>query len=196
MLFLCGGRLNVNGLPRRTLMLLVLATENIALLAAILLSRLLDIDLHLSTKDIFRDVIAGTLSALPPLGLFIFSMSGKTENIKFLRRLRSTMMLSVRPAFAGAKLPDIIVISLAAGIAEELLFRGVIQARFGLVASSVLFGAVHLVTPAYAVITALIGLYIGTLYIFFGSLLVPIQLHFAYDLLALVYLKYFVSDTG
>jgi membrane protease YdiL (CAAX protease family) len=189
-----GGRNNVNGLPRRTLLVLVLATENIALLAAILLSRWLDVNLHLLRGHIFRDMLIGTLSALPPLGLFAFSMSDKVKNITFLRRLRATMMDRVRPVFAGAKLPDLILIALAAGIAEELLFRGVIQTRFGLIAASVLFGAVHYVTPAYVVITALIGLYIGALYAFFGSLIVPIQLHFIYDLAALIYLKYFVVD--
>lgn len=184
----------MNELPRRTLLVLVLVTEIIALIAAILLSLLLDVNLRPLSGDVLRDILLGTLSALPPLGLFVFSMSEKASNITFLRRLRTTLMVRVRPVFGGAKLPDLVLISLAAGIAEELLFRGVIQPRFGLAAASVLFGAVHFVTPAYAVITTLIGLYIGVLYLFSGSLIVPIQLHFIYDLAALIYLRYFVED--
>jgi len=88
------------------------------------------------------------------------------------------------------------MISFAAGFAEELLFRGVLQARFGIVIASIIFGLVHFISPLYVIITALMGLYIGAFYYFTESLLVPIQMHFIYDLGVLVYLKYVVTGNS
>jgi hypothetical protein len=86
---------------------------------------------------------------------------------------------------------DIAVISWLAGFAEELLFRGVLQAKFGIAIASIVFGLVHCVTPAYIVVATAIGLFIGLVYHASGSLLLVIQLHAVYDFAALVYLKYF-----
>ena len=88
---------------------------------------------------------------------------------------------------------DLVLISLLAGIAEEILFRGVVQARFGIATASILFGLVHCVSPAYIFITTIMGFYIGMFFLFSGSLLVPVQLHFIYDLAALAYLKYYIG---
>ena len=43
---------------------------------------------------------------------------------------------------------------------EELLFRGVLHQKMGIVGSNILFGLVHFVTPAYAVTAGLIGAYL------------------------------------
>ena len=58
----------------------------------------------------------------------------------------------------------------------------------GLLLASVLFGLVHFITPAYAVIAGAAGLYLGLLYLWTGNLLVPILAHGVYDYFALVYL--------
>jgi len=89
---------------------------------------------------------------------------------------------------------EIVVIAILAGLAEELLFRGVIQAKLGIVPASIMFGLLHCVTPAYVVIATVVGFYLGVMYTFYQSLLVPIQLHFVYDLAALIYLKYFATE--
>jgi membrane protease YdiL (CAAX protease family) len=81
-----------------------------------------------------------------------------------------------------------------AGLAEELLFRGVIQAKWGIIAASILFGVLHAVTPAYVILATVIGFYIGLLYHCFQGLLIPIQLHCIYDFGALIYLRYFVKE--
>ena len=85
---------------------------------------------------------------------------------------------------------DVDVRSSVPGFAEELLFRGVIQARWGLFPASILFGVLHFATPAYALLATVVGLYIGLLHQFFQSLLIPIQLHALYDCAALLYLRY------
>ena len=58
----------------------------------------------------------------------------------------------------------------------------------GLAVASVLFGLAHAITVSYVLLAALMGLYLGWLWIATGNLLVPIMAHAGYDFLALVYL--------
>ncbi len=82
-----------------------------------------------------------------------------------------------------------------AGFAEELLFRGLIQAALGdwlspttglIVASAC--GLAHPITVGYATVVTVAGFYSGGLWLWSGNLLVPIVAHAAYDFVALVYL--------
>lgn len=108
------------------------------------------------------------------------------------------------PAFARCTTFELALISLLAGVGEEALFRGVIQSAltawltpsWGLVLTSALFGLGHLVTPAYAVIAGLLGLYLGAIAMFHGNLLIVMIVHGLYDLLALLYLTGTHADRG
>ncbi len=92
------------------------------------------------------------------------------------------------------------LIAAAAGLGEELLFRGLLQhglagwlappwgVWIALLAASLAFGCCHLLSTTYAVLAALIGLYLGLLLMFSGSLLAPALAHGLYDFVALVYL--------
>ena len=103
----------------------------------------------------------------------------------------------VVPLFHECSTFDLLLISAAAGIGEELLFRGVVQTGVeqltGSVALAILvggiaFGLAHAMTTTYAVLAGLIGAYLGWLQVATGNLLVPIVTHGAYDFCALVYL--------
>lgn len=105
------------------------------------------------------------------------------------------------PLFRPANLAELAVISLVAGLTEEALFRGVIQAAvagtlggsagtwIGLAIAAVLFGLAHPITVSYALMATLMGLYLGWLWIASGNLLVPITTHAMYDFLVLVYVS-------
>lgn len=76
---------------------------------------------------------------------------------------------------------DIAIFALTSGIAEELFFRGAMQPAFGLVTTSLLFGALHL-GPAkrfwvWTASAVLMGLAFGALYELTGSLVGPIVAH-------------------
>lgn len=167
--------------------------EGAVLAAALLLAGLFGLDFFPLTKNVLRDVLISIPGAFFPLCVFICSLSGRAENIPFIRSLRKTMITEVRVVFSNLRFIDIVIISLAAGFAEEILFRGTLQVKFGIVTASILFGLVHFITPAYIVVTILMGFYIGLFYLLFGSLLIPILLHFMYDLGALTYLRYYVK---
>jgi membrane protease YdiL (CAAX protease family) len=114
-----------------------------------------------------------------------------------IRRLKRFVQRRLAPFFAHFSLLQMALVSLAAGIGEEVLFRGLIQeaikARIGggagfavaLLIASLIFGVCHFLTPAYFVAAAVIGLYLGLLLEWTGDLTAPIMAHAAYDFFAL-----------
>ena len=89
----------------------------------------------------------------------------------------------LRPWLSSWSIRQLFIISLIAGISEEAFFRGAIQGsladRVGvvsaLVVASGLFGAFHLLSWTYGIIAALIGLYLGLLWIWTETLLTPVN---------------------
>ena len=89
-------------------------------------------------------------------------------------------------------LPDIIWLGLLPGMSEELLFRGVMLPAVGLnitglVATSLLFGVLHLSGPEqwpYVVWASVVGLLLGFSAMATGNLLVPIVAHVATNLIS------------
>ena len=113
-----------------------------------------------------------------------------------LGRIRQFCDEVVRPLFAPCSVLDLAVISLLAGVGEEMLFRGVLQEVLsgwlnpwlGLAAASVVFGLFHPITPAYIVLAAAMGAYLGALWLATGNLLTVSITHGLYDFLILAYL--------
>jgi hypothetical protein len=110
-----------------------------------------------------------------------------------LRPIRTLYRTTLRPLFADVRLSDVAVISIAAGIGEELFFRGVLQPEIGLVAASIVFGLVHMGgrgTFAFACWVAVMGLALGMLANVSEGLVAPIVAHSAYDAAAIGYLRW------
>jgi membrane protease YdiL (CAAX protease family) len=134
--------------------------------------------------------VLGTVPLLAALALTRFADSGP------LGRLNRVVNHLLVPLFRRCTLAQLALVSLLAGVGEELLFRGVFQPVLsdwlgvpgGLAVTSVLFGVAHLVTPTYAVLTTLVGVYLGSLWLLTGDLAAPIITHALYDFAALVYL--------
>jgi membrane protease YdiL (CAAX protease family) len=179
---------------RLKLLGLAFLVEGSAFVMALVLARVWGVALFPLTEHLLRDCLIGTAAASIPFALFILLQSEKAETIPLLGSVRKTVRGEIRALFASTFLIDIALISLMAGLAEELLFRGVIQAKGGIIAASILFGLLHFVTPAYATVATVIGFYIGLLYHVFHSLLIPIQVHCIYDFAALIYLRYVVRE--
>ena len=179
---------------RSKLLGLALLVEGAAFIIALVLARLWNVPLFPLTEHLLRDILIGTAGAAIPFALFCFSLSEKAKAVPIIRSLQKTITNDIRTLFASTTFIDICLISIAAGLAEELLFRGVIQVKWGIVAASILFGLLHSITPAYVLFATMIGFYIGLLYHIFQSLLIPIQLHCIYDFGALIYLRYRVTE--
>jgi membrane protease YdiL (CAAX protease family) len=116
-----------------------------------------------------------------------------------VRSLRGVYREVLEPTFARIGRGDVLAISLAAGVCEELLFRGAIQQEWGLLPASLLFGAAHLGgsgTVGFGIWAGLIGVFLGALAIATHGLLAPIVAHAAYDALALAYIRWKATDLG
>ena len=137
----------------------------------------------------------GLLAAAPLLvGLVLFDRWPPTV----LRSFRDQVIGQLVPLFRTLKVVDLALISVAAGVGEELLFRGLIQrgiefllggsAAVALPVASLLFGLCHYLNATYVLLAGLVGLYLGALLLATDQLLTPIVTHAAYDFAALLYL--------
>lgn len=133
-----------------------------------------------------RAPVLGLALTLPLLAWF--ALSWRSER-PALREIRATLELLLPRLLGGLGWPGLLALSLAAGLGEEILFRGFVQgsleratgAMVGLIAASVVFGLAHAITRTYALVAALMALYLGAAWRLGGNLLVPITIHTAYD---------------
>ena len=150
-------------------------------------------------------ILLGVMAVLPLLALLLACETVPWRPVQEVRRVLNDLIV---PMFKSCTWVELAAISLLAGIGEELLFRGVFQPAtadwtgdflphspaaamcgdwIALVAVAILFGLLHAVNTAYAVLATLMGLYLGWLWLVTGNLAVPIVAHAVYDFLALGY---------
>lgn len=139
------------------------------------------------------DAGVGVLATLPPIAFLLVFV--RTE-LAPLRRIREALDEVFVPVFRCCSWDELLALALVAGVGEELLFRGWMQSWLtptvgppvALVVTSIAFGLVHAVTPAYAVLATGIGLYLGGLQLLTGNLLAPVVVHALYDFVAFLVL--------
>jgi membrane protease YdiL (CAAX protease family) len=149
--------------------------------------------------ELFEGLLAGVVATMPMLAIYWWMTVTRWVPLVELRR---TVRQMVHELFPGARIPELLTIAALAGVGEELLFRGVWQTAIGqwttpmvgLVAGSLVFGALHAVSRIYFVLATLIGLYLGWLLLEFEDLTVPIVAHGLYDFVALLYLTRSTTD--
>ncbi len=179
--------------PRRTFALTVVS-EGALLVIAMALGWFLSRG-PLAQIDCTGDGLAlGLLAATPLFAGLMFTEHFPVGRLADLQRDVERLIV---PLFRGSTAGELLVIALLAGVAEELLFRGVIQRGveqlsgspwLGLAIGSLLFGLAHPISATYAVMAALIGVYLGWLLVATDNLFVPVVTHAAYDFAALIYL--------
>lgn len=157
-------------------------------------------------------VILGAVAALPPLvGLMI----SRRVSWRPMQAVWQSLDDIVVPLFRNCTWTELAGISLLAGVGEELLFRGLLQTALAqwsgdflphtasaavagdwlaLLAVGIVFGALHAVNAAYAILAAVMGVYLGWLFLATGNLAVPILTHGLYDFAALAYLLHRASE--
>ncbi len=149
--------------------------------------------------ELVTHVLYGGLAVVPLLVAFVWLRGSRWAVFRELRRLIHEQLL---PHFARASPLELAWLSLAAGVGEELLFRGFLisalqsqldpQAVGGwlpLIVSSVLFGLAHSVSWTYLGMAMAVGFYFGGLLLATGSLWVPVTTHALYDFMALCWLR-------
>ena len=135
----------------------------------------------------------GVIGTVPLFLMFLALEKMQGESVTTIRKL---LLNTLGPGLHRYHWTDLFLLAAIAGVSEELLFRGVIQPWIeaawgitaGLIVSNIVFGLVHAVTPLYAVLAALVGIYLGLSLDYGGerNLLIPIIIHGFYDFLAFV----------
>lgn len=113
-------------------------------------------------------VLAGLIS-LASLGIFWLWPAYRESALQYMR----SVLAPLQPF-------DWFWLGLLPGLSEELLFRGVILPSLGLVASSLIFGALHVYDWKqwpYAAWTTCVGFALGTATLLTGNLLVAVVAH-------------------
>ena len=148
-----------------------------------------------SSARLFMVVLSGGL-----LGVVIYVITFYLSRLLFISvpSLRD-LFTQLRHLFAVLSWPGIILLSCSAGIGEELLIRGILQTSLvnhlgswaGVLIASLIFGIMHAMSLIYVVVTFLLGLVFGVLYILTDSLALIMMAHTVYDILAFaVIVKY------
>lgn len=132
--------------------------------------------------------IAGTF----PLHLaFQWSYRSRAPGMRSIQRF---LMKSLGSLLAACGPLQLIYLGFLAGISEEILFRGFFQNWFeanwgwfgGLLFSNLIFALAHWITPLYALLAGLTGVYLGLAFDLTGerNLMIPVLIHSLYDVMA------------
>lgn len=173
-----------------------LAAGGAAYLAGWLIDWPPDATLRLSASA----VLWGLLGTLPMLAVMFISLHLPTRFFRTLRREIDELLV---PPFRASSIPQLALLSVAAGWGEELFFRGLIQGyvtsrwegvvglAMGLFVANALFGCAHPISTVYVLMTTALGMYLSALWLAGNNLLIPMVTHAAYDFIVLVYLTRF-----
>ncbi len=147
-------------------------------------------------------LLYGLFGTLP---LFLIFLAMHYMPFTAIKQIRQILIDTLGPSLHRYQWADLFILAVIAGVSEEILFRGVIQPWMenlwgmtaGLIASNILFGLVHAITPLYAILATSVGIYLG-LFLDYGgerNLMTPIVIHAVYDFLAfLVIMKIYRSS--
>lgn len=180
---------------RQTVVLLAVLVEGGLLASASVLGWMIDQPPLLFFDWTLRAVFWGIAAAAPMLVLFFVFQRWPIGPLQRIQRFSEEV---IRPLLAPCSWMDLLGISALAGLGEETFFRGVLQeavARWfnnvwvGVIAVSILFGLMHSITFTYVVLAALMGAYLGCVWLYTDhNLLVIVITHALYDFVVLLWL--------
>jgi membrane protease YdiL (CAAX protease family) len=136
-----------------------------------------------------RDILVGGLvaAALAAANLWLLERPAGAW-----RPMRTAIDEVLIPTFVGLSGRQVVILSVAAGVGEELFFRGFLQPVAGVVAAALAFGAAHVAGArmvAFGVWAAAMGLVLGGLVVATGGIVASMTAHACYDVLAFNYLS-------
>lgn len=174
-------------IPASRLMSVVLTTQAGLAVAAVLGAQVAGV--RFTWGRPLRDVLVGAVVAA---GLAAANLGVIARPTTWWRPVREAVDEVLIPTFVGLSRWQILGLSVAAGIGEELFFRGFLQPLAGVAAASLAFGAAHVAGArmvAFGVWAAAMGLVLGGLVVATGGIVASMTAHACYDVLALNYLN-------
>jgi membrane protease YdiL (CAAX protease family) len=165
--------------------------EGSLLLLACLLGWVADINPFQDLRLTLSSILWAMLGTAPLYFLFQWSGKAKAGGLHDIQRI---LIDKLGPLLNACNSGQLGYLALVAGVTEETLFRGFLQPwmeahggfALGLIGSNLIFAAAHYITPVYALLAGLTGLYLGVALDFGGerNLLTPTLIHALYDFLA------------
>jgi len=124
--------------------------------------------------------------------------------IRSIQKLDRMVQSQLRLLLGPMSTPELLLLSLSAGIGEELFFRGLVQGWWlsqyqnpslvqalpGIVISAVCFGFAHPLSKTYIVLATFAGVLFSILYWVTNDLLACVLAHAIYDAIICVYWKW------
>jgi membrane protease YdiL (CAAX protease family) len=142
-----------------------------------------------------KDALWGVAAAMPLIALFLAMLKWPVGPLAAVKEFCEQQVV---PLFENSYWSELALISISAGVGEEMLFRGVLQASlsdwlgtgWSLALASILFGVLHPISLSYMVIAGFLGFYLGAVWISNdpSNLLTVMVTHALYDFVALGYL--------
>jgi membrane protease YdiL (CAAX protease family) len=141
------------------------------------------------------DSVFGVSAGLLILSINYAAIEYGSRYSLFFRTIKHLIEEDVSPLFQHVNLVVVILIAIVSGVAEEIFFRGVLQANIGIWLASVVFGLAHIWKKSaifYGIYATMLGLLFGGLYVWSGSLWVPILAHVVNNFVAILYYMYYI----
>jgi membrane protease YdiL (CAAX protease family) len=135
------------------------------------------LDAWFPARHWWLDLALGTLIG----GVFVLIAWWLIDRVPPLKRIETLLVSALDMQALGFH--HALFLGLIAGIPEEILFRGAMQPAWGWIVTSLIFGALHAITPAYFVYAATAGGLLGGLTIWREGLWTPIAAHVVIDAL-------------
>jgi uncharacterized protein len=140
-----------------------------------------------------KDAVWGIVAAMPLIALFLAILRWPVGPLAAVKEFCEQEVL---PLFRDSNWSELALISLSAGVGEEMFFRGVLQASLtdwlgigpGLALASILFGVLHPISISYIIYATFTGLCLGAIWMYNGNLLTVMVTHTIHDFVALAYL--------
>lgn len=169
---------------------LILANSAILLVVGFALSLLFKVTPHEHLNLSLQNVAYGLLAVIPLAGFLFWFMRTDIKSFSTFRTSQIEFFANLGFRFT---LVRILMISLAAGIFEEYLFRGVLQVALyplipvslAILLPNIIFGLLHMRTIIYALLAGVVGTYLGLVFVVTGSLAAAMVCHTVYDIMAL-----------
>jgi len=160
-------------------------------LAAYFFGWLADLDPLADLRLELPSLLWGVAGTAPLYLLFLLSYRFPLGGLRAIKRL---LVEQLGPFLDACHWTHLLYLGMLAGFTEEVLFRGLLQPlaeshggwAAGIAASNLLFALAHCITPLYALLAGLTGIYLGLALDWGGerNLLTPIAIHALYDFLA------------
>lgn len=137
-----------------------------------------------AAQEILLGLLLGTLGATVAWWM--------TSHVPAFVRLRDRLISMMQ--FEALKFWHAFAFGVMAGVPEEILFRGAVQPRLGLLLTALIFGALHAISWMYFIYAAGAGLLLGLVVEWRGNLWAATLAHFAYDAGVFLLLTWYVAQ--